>query len=256
MMNDEDVPIPDVGAPPFTGDDGADEAFFGSFSGGGVYHSTEDPSPSFHYISPALIAPEDNILDILDTAPVHEVMQMPNPLDSFEDIPLDEYFVEKTESDFTSPPPMLFGMAISVTTTVTVVEEVEVSAEGSLEVENGQQVAVAIKVRSLPPFPTSSLTASTEAKPLWTCQVLAREGCVGDRPTPSLRQVPLKRVCCPSVLGAADTPTSQPTKKMIKTRTESTTPFLENQQLPGSLRRSLRPQTNNQIKKPYLHLAK
>lgn len=144
-MNDESVPVPDVGDAPFIGDDGTDEAFFGSFGGGGVYNATEDPSPSFHYISPALIAPEDDINDILDTAPVSEA-QMPKPLDSFEDIPLEEDFKEKTENDFIHPPPTLFGVAVSVTTTVTVVEEVE---ERFPEVEIGQQVAVAIEVCSL-----------------------------------------------------------------------------------------------------------
>ena len=54
-MEKGEVPVPDVDPCPVAEEKASPEAFFGSFGGGGVYTSDEDPMPEFNYISPTLL---------------------------------------------------------------------------------------------------------------------------------------------------------------------------------------------------------
>ena len=153
-----ELPVPDVGSPPYTVSD--DEKFFGSFGAGGIYLGSDDPVPEFNYASPLLAAEgydddefetygndsdedfegrDDNIdNDRFEVVGIVDPARL-RPQNSFEDVPLDddlaptlaptvdfptESFASAPSAIPVGPPPIFFGM-VGVTTTVTVTVEGE-----------------------------------------------------------------------------------------------------------------------------------
>lgn len=194
-----EIPLPDVGNPPYSIPSGDSDVFFGSFSGGGVYLRSDDPLPEFNYVSPLLAdGDHDDDDDFSDddnyghSATTDSVVLTPQ--DSFEDVLLDDFTSDTAVEPVVdspvppplaavsmSPPAMLVGM-VGVMTTVTVTVEDDMPS-GELEVEPessvGIMVAMEVKVSfaSMLIFPFTKYLA-TALWVIWSFEELVHQRCL------------------------------------------------------------------------------
>lgn len=199
-----EIPLPDVGNPPYSIPSADSDVFFGSFSGGGVYLRSDDPLPEFNYVSPFLADGDDDDGDDFSgddnydhSATTDSVTLAPQ--DSFEDVLLDDFTSDTAVEPVVdspvppplatvsmSPPAMLFGM-VGVTTTVTVIVEDDMPSgeppKDELEVESessvGIMVAIEVKVSfvSMLVFSFTKYLA-TSLWVIWSVEGLVHQCCL------------------------------------------------------------------------------
>lgn len=165
-----EIPLPDVGNPPYSIPSTDSDVFFGSFSGGGAYLRSDDPLPEFNYMSPFLADDDDDDGDgddfhgddIYDHSATTDSVTLA-PQDSFEDVRLDDFtsdtavdpaahsLVPPLAAGSMSSPATLFGI-VGVTTTVTVTVEDDVPSgelpKDELEVEPELSVGIMVAMEA------------------------------------------------------------------------------------------------------------
>ncbi len=128
------LPVPDVGSPAtLPAEDKHTPVLAGSFGGGGVYLPSEDPSPSFNYVSPALLTTTtSNYSHALNS--LASVAPLPAHV-SFADVPLtynNSACSPCSTSSIPSPKPLCtppLGMTIAKTITANLVTNDSVVCE-------------------------------------------------------------------------------------------------------------------------------